>query len=258
MSGFKSYYTGPTPQTGDPIQLDKSESHHLISVLRAKQGSFITLFNGTGMAWNGPLIEANPKNAVIKIENSFQISIPPCKITLAQAMPKAKGMEQIIQRATEIGISKIIPLKTSRTELKLDGERQEKRIERWHTTAIEASKQSGNLLVPEITEIQSLKEFLGSINATKDCLKLIASLEDDAQSFKNCLKDSIPTSIIWLIGPEGDFTDDEYQMARQSGFLPITLAKNVLRIETAVIYALSITDYEFNNNNLNSILKNKL
>ncbi len=246
MSGFKSYYTGPMPHVGSQIQLNKDESHHLISVLRARERSIITLFDGTGRSWNGTLTEANPKQAVVKIESSLQIPLPSCKIILAQAMPKGKGMEQIIQKATEIGISKIIPIKTARTELKLDGERQEKRIERWHTTAVEACKQSGNLLIPEITPVQSIKEFLESIEDI-DCLKLNASLEQDAQPLKSYLKDTIPSSIVWLIGPEGDFTQNEYQMARESGFLAISLAKNVLRIETAVIYALSITDYEINN-----------
>lgn len=247
MSGFKSYYTGAPPRAGSLIELDKNESHHLVSVLRARQGDAITLFDGSGKAWTGTIVESNPKNAIVKIERHIDLRPPFCKITLAQAMPKAKGMEQIIQRATEIGISQIIPLKTSRTELKLDNERQERRIERWHMTAVEACKQSGYLLVPEISQIQTFKEFIKSIQNTNS-LKLVASLEQDAKSLKNHLKEGTrPSSIIWLIGPEGDFTEDEYQMARESGFTPISLAKNVLRIETAVIYALSITDYEINN-----------
>lgn len=253
MSGFKSYYTGPMTQIGSHVQLNKDESHHLINVLRAREGSAITLFDGTGGAWNGSLIETHPKHAVVKIETSLQLPLPSCKIILAQGMPKAKGMEQIIQKATEIGISKIIPLKTARTELRLDGERQEKRIERWHTTAVEACKQSGNLLIPEITQIQSIKEFLKSTE-DRDFLKLIASLEQDAEPLKIYLKNKTPSLLIWLIGPEGDFTQDEYQMARNSGFLPVSLAKNVLRIETAVVYALSITDYEIQQ----SVLKNKI
>lgn len=247
MSGFKCYYTGSNPSIEGLIQLDKNESHHL-SVLRAKKGDKIMLFNGTGTVWNGIILEANSKCSLIKITDLLHIPPPSCKVILAQAMPKAKGMEQIIQKATEIGISQIIPLKTTRTELKLDNERQDKRLQRWHTVAIEACKQSGNLLIPEIAHIQSFREFLESLKNTTS-LKLIASLEHNAKTFKSYIQNTFPSSIIWLIGPEGDFTKDEYQMAQESGFMPVSLAKNVLRIETAVIYALSITDYEINNSN---------
>lgn len=245
MSGFKTYFTKKV-QINDLIQLDAQESHHLIKVLRAKKGDSVTAFNGLGSSWSTTLLDPNPKTAVLKIESERPLSPPPCTIILAQAMPKAKGMEHIIQKATEIGVSKIIPIKTARTELKLDDERQEKRIERWRSIAIEACKQSGNLWLPEVAPIQSLKDFLETSQST-NALKLIASLEPNAKPLKQHLHNTAPNTIIWLIGPEGDFTPDEYKMASQFQFLPTSLAKNVLRIETAVTYALSITDYALTN-----------
>lgn len=245
MSGFKSYYTGPIPEIGTIVQLDKDESHHLVGVLRAKNGSKITLFDGKGCSWEGTLIDTHQKASLLKIDSVSSIPAPKCTIILAQAMPKSKGMELIIQKATEIGVNKIVPITSARTELKLDKEREERRIERWQATIIEACKQSGNLLAPEITSVHGLKDFLEKHKKTNS-LKLIASLQSQAKSLKKYLENRIPKSIIWLVGPEGDFTEEEYQTAYEHGFQPVSLTKNVLRVETAAIYALSITDYEIN------------
>ena len=242
MAGFKSYYTTSIPNKGDSINLSKEESHHLISVLRAKQGDTLTLFNGIDHAWNAIITEPNPKSTTVLIDETIPLSPPTCPITLAQAMPKAKGMDPIIRKATEIGVSKVIPLQTARTELKLTQDRQEKRISKWQTTAIEASKQSGNFITPQVSYIQLFKSFL-SQNDTGG-LKLIASLEPQAKPLHHYMEERLPTSITWLVGPEGDFTDEEYKAAYDAGFRPVSLATHVLRIETAVAYALSITDYE--------------
>lgn len=243
MSGFKSYYTGLKPVIGERVQLEKSESHHLVGVLRAKNGEKVMLFDGRGGVWGAVLVDIHSKNVLLKIESEVAIKKPECPVILAQAMPKGKGMEQILQKATEIGVSKIIPLQTARTELKLDKEREEKRIERWQAIVIEACKQSGNFLIPEVVPVRKLKVFIEEYKLINS-LKLTASLEARAKSLNEYLMGSIPNSIIWLVGPEGDFTEEEYQLVYENGFQPISLTKNVLRVETAAIYALSITDYE--------------
>lgn len=241
MSGFHSYYTSSAPEIGQTVHLDKDESHHLVAVLRAKINDPVTLFNGKGLSWRGKLSSANSKSAALLVEEVLPAASVSCAITLAQAMPKGKGMEAIIRKATEIGVEAIIPLKTARTELKLDEERQGKRITKWQSTAIEASKQSGNLITPEVAQVQQLNSFLEQNSGS---LKLIASLQAHAKPLDQYFPKTAPESITWLIGPEGDFSDEEYKLAEEAGFLPVSLASHVLRIETAVIYALSITDYE--------------
>lgn len=245
MSGFKSYYIGPRPIIGGSVRLEKAESHHLVGVLRAKKGEKVMLFDGKEGVWKAVLVDDSSKNVLLKIESEVAIKKPKCPVILAQAMPKGKGMDQILQKATEIGVSRIVPLQTARTELKLDKEREEKRIERWQAIVIEACKQSGNFLIPEVLPVQKLKAFIEECKLL-DSLKLTASLEARAKPLKEYLKEKAPSSIIWLVGPEGDFTEEEYQLVYESGFQPISLAKNVLRVETAAIYALSITDYETN------------
>lgn len=254
MAGFKSYYQGPRLKIGDCIQLEKNESHHLVGVLRARNGEKVRIFDGKGGVWDGSL-EIRSKDIYLKILSEFPIEKPKCNIILAQAMPKGKGMEEILEKATEIGVQKIIPLKTDRTELKLDEDREFKRMERWKSTLIEACKQSGNFYLPEVVPVMKFKDFLEEYKTT-DALKLTASLEKRAQFLNVYLQEKIPNTIIWLIGPEGDFTEEEYQLAFENAFQPICLSQNVLRIETAATYALSITDYEINSR-LGS-LKNKV
>lgn len=246
MSGFKSYYSGPKPVIGETVQLNKNESHHLVVVLRAMKGERVMLFDGKGEVWEGRLMDVRSKNVFLKIESEWSILKPKCSVILAQAMPKGKGMEQILQKATEIGVHKIIPLQTARTELRLDKEREKKRIEHWQSTIVEACKQSGNFLIPELVPVQGFKAFLEEYQSV-NALKLMASLEARAESLKEYLRGGVAGSIIWVIGPEGDLTEEEYCLLYKSGFKPISLAKNVLRVETAAIYALSITDYELKN-----------
>lgn len=244
MAGFKSFYVGPKLNIGENVQLDKHESHHLVNVLRARNGEKVTLFDGKGGVWEG-LLDVRSKEVYVKIILEVMVEKPKCNIILAQAMPKGKGMEEILQKAAEIGVQKIIPLKTDRTELKLDQERESKRIDRWRTTLIEACKQSSNFYLPEVFPVASFKDFLKECKGC-DALKLTASLETRSQFLNEYLKEKIPCSIIWLVGPEGDFTKEEYELAFENAFQPIRLSKNVLRVETAATYALSITDYEIN------------
>jgi len=257
MAGFKSYYRGPMLNIGVRIQLDKGEAHHLVGVLRARNGDKVTLFNGLGGVWEG-IIDISSKNAFLTVISELNIEKPKCNLILAQSLSKGKGMDEILQKATEIGVAKIIPLKTDRTELKLDAERETKRMERWRTIVIEACKQSGNFFIPEIVEIQRIKNFLRECFFMENTLKLTASLEVGAKLLNNYFlrEFELPSSIIWLIGPEGDFTSREYKLAFECGFKPISLSRNVLRVETAAIYALSITDYEINSRLGNAQLEN--
>jgi 16S rRNA (uracil1498-N3)-methyltransferase len=160
-------------------------------------------------------------------------------------------MDAIVRKATEIGAAHIIPLETERTQVHLDGDRSDKKTEKWQTTALEAAKQCGNAFVPAITPVQNARVFLAS--AGNYDLKLIASLHPGAKSLKTVLaayrsaRGNEPTKVLWLIGPEGDFSPAEMLSAREHGFEPITLGPLVLRCETAAVYALSVLSYELQN-----------
>jgi 16S rRNA (uracil1498-N3)-methyltransferase len=153
-------------------------------------------------------------------------------------------MDLIVQKATELGVATIVPLVSDRTLVKLDED--SKKVERWREIALESCKQCGNNWLPEIQSPQKAHDFLATLPQYD--LKLIASLQPGAKPLKKILGDSAkPSSILILIGPEGDFTPAEISLAKSAGCLPLSLGPLVLRAETAAIYTLSILHHELQN-----------
>ncbi len=249
MPDFRSYHEQAPTSIGEQIALSPEESNHLVAANRAREGDKVSLFDGLGTECVSRLAIANKKKAVLEIEEISKIAPPPYRIALAQALPKGKLMESIIRKATEIGAQQLFPVASSRCEAKIDPGRKETKNAKWTAAALEGAKQSGNPHLLSISPVSKLENLIEDTQGFE--LKLIASLESRASSlkvhlsaFKEANDDRIPTSAICLIGPEGDFTPDEYQLAIDNGFLPITLGKHVMRSETAAIHALSIIHYE--------------
>ncbi|MDQ8203550.1 RsmE family RNA methyltransferase [Pelagicoccus sp. SDUM812003] len=234
---------------GDSILLSPEESNHLVAANRARKGDPVRVFDGAGHEWDARLVDANKRKARLQIEHAHQFAPPEHTLALAQAVPKGKLMESIIRKATEIGTQQLYPILTSHTESRIEGKRQETKNQKWEAATLEGAKQSGNPFLMRIEPLQDFSSFLE--NAAQFELKLIASLAPGAASLKTHWQRSLeknggqkPRSVIWLVGPEGDFTPDETQLALSCGFLPTTLGPHVMRCETAAQYALSITQYE--------------
>jgi len=252
MMKFCCFYSGlpkNSPNKEHKFTLSKEESHHLVNVLRAQVGDQVTLFSADNCFCEGNVTEIRKHAAVVTAGNIKAVTRQYPEITLAVAIPKGKTMESIIRKATEIGATRIIPLQTERTEVQLNAERKENKGQRWEHTAIESCKQSGNLCIPQITEIQTFKHYIESLSASisDNEVCLMGSLEANSVPLKNTLQKldfKNLKQLIFLIGPEGDFTPSEYEMARSVNVLPVRLAKNVLRVETAALYALAALDYE--------------
>ena len=159
-------------------------------------------------------------------------------------------MELIVQKAVEIGAAEIAPIISDRTVVQLDSESVAQKQSKWQQIAVEAAKQCGQNWLPRVHPPRKLDEFFsGAVDGAFD-LRLIGSLQPDAQNFKKILADyssehgNRPCSALMLIGPEGDFTPAELGLARRHGCQPITLGPIILRVETAAIYCLSILSYE--------------
>jgi 16S rRNA (uracil1498-N3)-methyltransferase len=259
MPDFRAYHP-PTETTTAQLTLSRDESHHLIVVNRARRGDPVTAFDGRGTEWICELTADAKNAAVLTIRDTHRAPPLSHAITLAQALPKGSGFDDIVRKATEIGAARIVPIVSERTQVHLDGERQDKKIEKWRTAALEAAKQCGNPWLPEIAPLQSLATFLASPAAKPDehpetgdtifDLKLIASLHPGAKPLKTLFAQAtailghVPRRVLWLIGPEGDFTSAEVETALRSSFAPVTLGPLVLRCETAATYALSVTAHE--------------
>jgi 16S rRNA (uracil1498-N3)-methyltransferase len=205
-------------------------------------------FDGKGSEWICELGAADKREALLKVRFSQKAKPLPWRITLGQALPLGSAMDSIVRKATEIGVSTIVPLESERTQMKLEGDRSDRKIEKWQTAALEAAKQCGNPWLPEILPVAEAADFMASAKGYD--LKLIASLQPGAKGLKAVLEQfrssqgKTPRNVLWLIGPEGDFTPAEMGVSRGSGFEPITLGPLVLRCETAAVYALSVLSYE--------------
>src|SRR3954465_15804224 len=241
------------PSAVEPAELTLSadESHHLIAVNRARIGDTVVAFDGRGTEWICELASDRKNAAVLKVRFKQKLKSLDYEITLGQALPKGQFMDAIVRKATEIGAARIVPLESERTQVHLEGERSERKIENWQTAALEAAKQCGNAFIPEIAPVQTATAFMESARGYD--LKLIASLQSGAKSLKAVLTAfwaahrAAPKKVLWLIGPEGDFTPAELSLAQSAGFEPITLGPLVLRCETAAAYALSVLSYELQN-----------
>jgi 16S rRNA (uracil1498-N3)-methyltransferase len=226
------------------LKVEGSEVRHIRRVLRLKVGDRLILFDGSAKEYEGIIVEESPSSVVMKVENvSSPAKESPLEITLAQSLLKGEKMEYLIQKATELGIKKIIPFFSSRSVPLLDKSQRLRRYHRWEKIAIEACKQCGRIVVPKVEPLQDYSEMLGM--APSETLRLIL-WEKKGQGLKEVLQGSKGmTRIFFMVGPEGGMSDAEVGEAEKAGFIPITLGKRILRSETAGLCLLSILQYEW-------------
>jgi 16S rRNA (uracil1498-N3)-methyltransferase len=231
------------------IRLTPEESHHLVVVNRCQRGDPVVAFDGRGREWQCECADPAKSGAVLRVKSTHQAAPLPCAITLAQSLPKGATMDEIVRQATELGAVRVVPLLTERTQVHLDGDRAEKKFEKWRVAAIEAAKQCGNPWVPEIGPLQKLDALLAASAKDFD-LKLVASLHAGAKPLRSVVENwraqhgRKPQRVLWLVGPEGDFSPAEMTACVMAGVVPVTLGPLVLRCDTAAVAALSVLSYE--------------
>ena len=247
MPDFRVFCQPPEREPSE-IPLNAEESHHLLAVNRARTGDTVVAFDGRGHEWICELADPAPRAAGLKVRFRQQARPLPYEITLGQALPKGPFMDAIVRKATELGAARIVPLESERTVVHLEEDRSDRKLEKWQTAAIEAAKQCGNPFVPEILAVQRAAAFMEASKGYD--LKLIASLQPGAKPLKAVLAAYAaahgrpPRKVLWLVGPEGDFTPAEMSLSKAAGFEPVTLGPLVLRCETAAVYALSVLSHE--------------
>ncbi|MBU1087420.1 MAG: 16S rRNA (uracil(1498)-N(3))-methyltransferase [Candidatus Omnitrophica bacterium] len=237
------FYIDKVDLKAHKVFISAEQAKHAHKVLRLKIGDQVTAFDGKGNQYRGALETINSNSAVIAIEKLSHFEPPLPKITLAAAIPKQSKFDAIVDKATQLGVDMLIPLISERTIVKPDLLKQNDKIIRWQKIAIEAAKQCGCLYVPRIAPIHSFNQI--AKNAVKFDLAIIAALSAQVVFIKDVFKKEKPESVLVLIGPEGDFTQQEVKFACDSGAIAVSLGKNVLRCETASTMVLSILNYEW-------------
>jgi len=249
MPDFRAY-APDVPAAATEIRLSPEESHHLVVVNRCARGEPVVAFDGHGREWLTECVDPAKHGAVLRVKEGRPAATRTFSITLAQALPKGSTMDDIVRQATEVGAARIIPLLSERTQVHLDGDRADRKIEKWRTTAIEAAKQCGNPWLPDIMPVHEMPAFIFFTAAAGYDLKLVASLHPGAKTLKHVLAAYAsahgrpPRNVLWLVGPEGDFSSEEMHTVLCADFHPVTLGPLVLRSDTAALYALSILSNE--------------
>lgn len=230
------------PASWESACLTGDEARHLTQVLRIKPGESITVFDGCGISAEARVLSSSKDQVFLDIGPSNVSARTPPSVTLAQAIPKQKNMDLIVQKAVELGVAAIQPLVTRHTIVHPG----EGKADKWRRIALEACKQCGQNNLPVIHDPLPFDVWLSGQAPPSQDLRIIASLAPGARPLREILRQaSNPESATLLIGPEGDFSPDETSSALAGGFLPATLGPIVLRVETATLFCLSALAYVY-------------
>jgi 16S rRNA (uracil1498-N3)-methyltransferase len=237
-------YFPRTPEPGESLELPADQLHYLRNVLRLKAGDALTLFDGRGFEYSAVITGLGGRKAHVRVTAKNRIPEEPTpKITLAQALPKGTKLEWIIQKATELGASRILPFTSARSIPKIQENKREQKLIRWRKIAAEAAEQCGRSDVPEIPGILSLEKVLD--RAAAGSLKVIFWEAESERSLRHIFgeKSFGVKDVFAVVGPEGGFAPAEIDRARAAGFVTASLGGRVLRVETAALAVLAILQY---------------
>tara|TARA_B100000963_G_C22541926_1_gene632592 strand:- start:229 stop:942 length:714 start_codon:yes stop_codon:yes gene_type:complete len=232
MSNIRLYYPNSIAENSVSL-LTKDQAHYISNVMRLKRGSIINFFNKQG-EWQSEIVFLEKDRVEIKFLKKIKNSMNKSNIELAICLVKKNPMEIILQKATELGVRRIVPIISERTEIK------ELNHERARKIVVEATEQSNQLSPPEILREIKIKDFLKNLDNSKKIL--FADVNSKEHLKAENIKNSKILSI--LIGPEGDFSSPEREVLLQNpSVVPFTLSSNILRTDTAAISAISLVNF---------------
>ncbi|MGH7852303.1 MAG: 16S rRNA (uracil(1498)-N(3))-methyltransferase [Candidatus Binatia bacterium] len=223
--------------------IDGQEFMHLKKVLRLGSGHRITVFDDSGWEHDAIIRELSAEQAEIEILGSYEAARESAlQITLGVALTKGEKMEFVVEKATELGVQKIVPFTSTFSVPKLDVNKIAARTARWQKIALSATKQCGRTQVPEILPLCRFETLVKSEPA--QTLKLLFWEDEQQQSLRQAHeKYSQANSLLLAIGPEGGFANQEAKLAKSHGFEPVHIGRRILRAETAALAALTLVQF---------------
>lgn len=223
------------PQTR--TSLSEASSGHLLRVLRAGIGDTCVLFNGDGHDYDARIVAVDKRDAVVEVLAARKLdNESPLRIILMQALARSEKMDWILQKATELGVSAVVPVASERSEVKLDGERSAKRAAHWRNVIVSACEQSGRATVPSVATPSSLAQALPVLPAGARHLLL----DPDAAQGLRDVEVAASTEVVLAIGPEGGWSPHDLALLGAAGFAGVRLGPRVLRTETAGLAAIAV------------------
>ena len=219
------------------------DAKHIGKVLRMQPGDKLQIVSDDGVSALAEVAAITESTVTVRcLEKLAESHEPAVKITLAQGLAKGEKMDFIIQKAVELGAYSIVPVAMEHSVVRLDGAKADKKVERWQKIAEAAAKQSKRDIIPQVQDVQTVKEML----ANNDCkTKIIAYECEDRMSLKTALREAGQMEdLLLIIGPEGGISEAELAKAREAGAVPVSLGRRILRAETAGLVAMSAIFYE--------------
>ncbi len=226
-------YTPQPLAVGTLSELEGSAANHVGRVLRMGPGQTLTLFNGEGAEFRATIHTIERRAVTVTIEEELNVDLEsPLSIELGIGISRGDRMDWVLQKVTELGVARIAPLFTERTEVKLKGERADKKQQHWEQVIVSACEQCGRNRLPVLTQPQRLEEWLRNCQAER---KFVLHHRDQPATGGEA-----PRSVALAIGPEGGLSEAEIAAAESAGFEALTLGPRVLRTETAPVAAMAI------------------
>ena len=225
---------------GADIILAQDKTHHVANVLRMRAGDKVKLFNGNDSECLSTLKELNKKNAVINVEECVSVNKESnLKIILGLGISRGQHMDYSIQKSVELGVNEIVPVLTEFSNVKIQDSRKENKLSHWRSIIINATEQCGRTQITKLSAPLTYREYLEKIKS-KTCF--IFHPGDNKALEKVKIEDN---EVTILVGPEGGFSEDEINMAKDKNYIEVCMGPRVLRAETAVVTALSICQYRW-------------
>ena len=247
MGKISTFYIKNNQIIGEEINLIGEDVNHIKNVLRYKAGDELTICDESEQRYLAKIRELSNECITLDIEEKIDFSTEPSvKITLIQGLPKSDKMDLIVQKCTELGVEKIIPVIMERTVVKIDGSNGAKKVERWNKIALEASKQCGRTKIPTVEKIVNLENIVE--NLSKYDIVIVPYECEKENTIKAVLRntDTNIGNVAIVIGPEGGFSEKDISILEKlPNVKKVSLGKRILRTETAGIATVAMLLYEY-------------
>ena len=246
------FFLTPERALAETLTLSEEESHHAANVLRVRAGELATVLDGLGTEYRGVIEHVAKRAVTVRVRERVQHSARPVELSLAIALLKGRAWDAVLEKATELGVTRIQPLEAERSIVRFKVGEAAMKLVGWRATTIAAAKQCGTPWLPHVLSPLPPEAWLRSVGPAGSVpeLLLVASLESGAGSIRTAVAEFAarrgrrPISAAVVVGPEGDFTAAEYAAFWRAGAVPFTLGPLVLRADTAVVAALAVAGAE--------------